>query len=72
MRRALVLLVVALAALLIVPGASPQVPGVPDVPEQVPVVCGTMTGPAYAIGHIVVETPGHIPGEHMGCAGFPF
>jgi hypothetical protein len=68
MRRILVLLV-ALAALVIAPGASPQVP---ELPEQVPAVCGTFTGAEYALEHVTVETPGHVPGEHRGCAGFPF
>ena len=58
----LVLLAVALAVLLIAPSAS----------TQPPTVCGTLTGQDYALLHVVPETPGHVPGTHTGCAGFPF
>ncbi len=59
-----------LAIMALAPSASPQVPEVP-VPEHVPAVCGTKTGAFYALKHITAETPGHVPGTHMGCAGFP-
>ena len=62
MRSALVLLVVVLAVLAVAPSGS----------SQPPTVCGTLTGRAYALMHIREATPGHVPGEHMGCAGFPF
>ena len=62
MRRTLVLLVTALAVLVIAPSASPQPPK----------VCGSLTGRDYAHKHIVPETPGHVPGTHRGCSGFPF
>jgi hypothetical protein len=62
MRRTLILLAVVLTGLIIAPSANPQPP----------TVCGTLTGRDYAQSHVVVETPGHVPGTHRGCAGFPF
>jgi hypothetical protein len=62
MRRPLVLLLLVLALMAMAPTAS----------FQPPTNCGTLTGRDYAQTHIVPSTPGHVPGEHRGCAGFPF
>jgi hypothetical protein len=62
MRRTLVLLLLALAIMVMAPGAY----------SQPPTNCGTLTGRDYAQTHIVPSTPGHVPGEHRGCSGFPF
>ncbi len=61
MRRALVLLLIAVSVLVLAPAAS----------SEPPAVCGSLTGRQFAQTHIREETPGHVPGTHRGCAGFP-